>query len=73
MYSRALMPHPRASLSQCATSGGATLLLTREEATADRDHRRAAGVDGVDDLDVVDAREVDRRDAEVAVAQFGVA
>jgi hypothetical protein len=37
---------------------------------ADRDHGRAAGVDGVDDLGVVDALEVDRGDAEVAVAEL---
>lgn len=37
---------------------------------ADRDHRRAAGVDGVDDLGVVDPLEVDRGDAEVAVPKL---
>src|SRR5918993_675847 len=36
------------------------------------DHRRAAGVDGVDDLGVVDALEIDRRDAEVAVAELAL-
>ena len=39
---------------------------------ADRDHRRAAGVDGVDDLGVVDALEIDRGDAEVAVAELAL-
>jgi hypothetical protein len=39
---------------------------------ADRDHGRAAGVDGVDDLGVVDALEVDRGDAEVAVAELAL-
>src|SRR4051794_21797084 len=36
------------------------------------DHWRAAGVDGVDDLGVVDALEVDRGDAEVAVAELAL-
>src|SRR5918994_6831190 len=36
------------------------------------DHRRAAGVDGVDDLGVVDALEIDRGDAEVAVAELAL-
>src|SRR3954451_13338212 len=36
------------------------------------DHRRAAGVDGVDDLGVVDALEVDRADAEVGVAELAL-
>jgi hypothetical protein len=39
---------------------------------ADRDHGRAAGVDGVDDFGVVDALEVDRGDAEVAVANLAL-
>src|SRR5512144_3105032 len=39
---------------------------------ADRDHRRAASVDRVDDLGVVDALEVDRGDAEVAVAELAL-
>ena len=38
----------------------------------DRDHRRAAGVDGVDDLGVVDALQVDRGDAEVGVAELAL-
>src|SRR3954463_12800013 len=42
------------------------------ERGAHRDHRCAAGVDGVDDLGVVDAVEVDRGDAEVAVAQLAL-
>src|SRR3954451_6916889 len=36
------------------------------------DHRRAAGVDGVDDLGVVDAVQIDRVDAEVAVAELAL-
>src|SRR4051794_2476238 len=39
---------------------------------ADRDHRRAAGVDGVDDLGVVDPLKVDRGDTEVAVAELAL-
>ena len=38
----------------------------------DGNHRRAAGVDGVDDLGVVDALEVDRGDAEVGVAELAL-
>src|SRR5215216_2502432 len=37
-----------------------------------RDHRGAAGVDGVDDLGVVDAFEVDRGDTEVGVAELAL-
>jgi hypothetical protein len=37
---------------------------------ADRDHRRASGVNGVDDLGGVDALQVDGSDAEVAVAEL---
>jgi hypothetical protein len=37
---------------------------------ADRNHRGAAGVDGLDDLGVVDALEVDHGDAEIAVARW---
>jgi hypothetical protein len=39
---------------------------------ADWDHRRAAGVDRVDDLGIVDALEVDRRDPEVAVTELAL-
>jgi hypothetical protein len=39
---------------------------------ADRDHQRAASVDGVDDLGGVDALQVDRRDAKVAVAKLAL-
>src|SRR5947208_1196730 len=42
------------------------------ERCADWDHRSAAGVDGVDDLAVVDPVEVDRGDAEVAVAELAL-
>src|SRR5215211_2657896 len=42
------------------------------ERAIDGDHRRAAGVDGVDDLGVVDALEVDRGDAEVGVAELAL-
>src|SRR5215218_11341818 len=38
----------------------------------DRHHGGAAGVDGVDDLGVVDALEVDRGDAEVGVAELAL-
>src|SRR5215216_7677046 len=36
------------------------------------DHRRAPGVDGVDDLGVVDALEVDRGDPEVGVPELAL-
>src|SRR3954454_4295425 len=39
---------------------------------ADRDHWGAAGVDRIDDLGVVDPLEVDRCDAEVAVAELAL-
>ena len=39
---------------------------------ADGHHRRAAGVDGVDDLGAVDALEVDRGDAEVGVSELAL-
>src|SRR4051794_11973415 len=42
------------------------------ERRADRDHRRAAGVDGVDDLSVVDALEVDGGAADLAVAELAL-
>src|SRR5215211_723798 len=42
------------------------------ERAIDGDDRRTAGVDGVDDLGVVDALEVDRGDAEVGVAELAL-
>jgi hypothetical protein len=39
---------------------------------ADRDHRRASGVDGLDDLAAVDALQVDAGDAEVAVSELAL-
>src|SRR3954454_6666285 len=59
--------HPNGALSQCAMSGAA---LLEPERGADRDHRGAAGVDGVDDLGVVDPLKIDRGDAEVAVPEL---
>jgi hypothetical protein len=38
----------------------------------DRDHRRSPGVDGLDDLGVVDALQVHGRDPEVAVAELAL-
>jgi hypothetical protein len=38
----------------------------------DRDHRRASGVDGFDDLGVIDPLQVDGGDAEVAVAELAL-
>ena len=45
---------------------------SRRERAVYGDHRRAAGVDGVDDLGVVDALEIDRGDAEVGVAELAL-
>jgi len=59
-----------AALSQCARHGARASSESRHG--ADRDHGRAAGVDGVDDLGVVDALELDRGDAEVAVAELAL-
>src|SRR5215211_3255403 len=42
------------------------------ERAIDGDDRRTAGVDGVDDLGVVDALEIDRGDAEVGVAELAL-
>jgi hypothetical protein len=51
-----------------ATSGSPRASETKRDADGDR--RCAAGVYGLDDLGVVDALEVDRGDAEVAVAEL---
>ena len=45
---------------------------SRRERAVYGDHRRAAGVDGVDDLGVIDALEIDRGDAEVGVAELAL-
>src|SRR3990170_1404456 len=45
---------------------------SRRERAMYGDHRRAAGVDGVDDLGVVDALQIDRGDAEVGVAELAL-
>jgi hypothetical protein len=42
------------------------------EPDAGRDHRPPAAVDGLDDLVRVDALEMDRRDAEVAMAELAL-
>src|SRR5918995_2160059 len=42
------------------------------ERAIDRDHRRAAGVDGVDDLGVVDALQIDRGDPEIGVPELAL-
>jgi hypothetical protein len=39
--------------------------VSADQGGVDRDHRLAPGMDGLDDLGVVDALQVDRRDAEV--------
>src|SRR5215211_126809 len=47
-------------------------LTSAAERAVDGDHRRAARVDGVDDLGVVDALQIDRGDAEVGVAELAL-
>src|SRR5688572_676543 len=47
-------------------------VISEAERAVDGDHGRAARVDGVDDLGVVDALEVDRGDAEVGVAELAL-
>src|SRR5215207_1722681 len=42
------------------------------ERAIDGDHRRAAGVQGVDDLGVVDALQIDRGDPEVGVSELAL-
>jgi hypothetical protein len=42
------------------------------QSRAGRQHRWPAGVDGADDLGVVDALQVDRRDAEVGVSELSL-
>jgi len=42
------------------------------QASARWHHRRAAGVDGVDDFGAVDPLQVDRSDAQVRVAQLAL-
>jgi hypothetical protein len=60
------------SLSHCATSSAGGRLSSEPKRRADRDHRRATGVDGFDDLGVVDALEIDRGHAEVSVAELAL-
>src|SRR3954453_18659571 len=72
---------PGAWLAICTGTGGeevavspppVALRLQTLQRAVDGDRRRAAGVDGVDDLGVVDALEVDRGDAEVGVAELAL-
>jgi len=50
-------------------SAGTRLARSAAQQGVDPDHRSVAAVDGVDDLGVVDALEVDRGDAELAVPE----
>src|SRR5215204_689657 len=61
----------RAGGEEVARFPAAVAALAPERAVSG-DHRGAAGVDGVDDLGVVDALEVDRGDAEVGVAELAL-
>src|SRR4051794_1671065 len=60
----------------CRATGAARMRRPRVrsdlEASRRGEHGRAAGVDGVDDLGVVDALEVDRGDPEVRVAELAL-
>jgi hypothetical protein len=49
-------------------SAGAGVLAQGRKERVELGHRGGAGVDGVDDLGVVDASEVDPGDAEIAVS-----
>src|SRR5215207_9347849 len=69
---RRRMEHVGARLALCATSSAATLSWSEANRRADWDHRSAAGVDGVDDLGVVDSLEIDAGDAEIAVAELAL-
>src|ERR671925_1321961 len=55
-----------------ASSGCPRAIRSQPERHADRDHRCASGVDGLDDLAAVDALEVDTGDAEVAVPELAL-
>src|SRR5687768_16662470 len=57
-------------VSQCATTSACAGTRSEPQRGADWDHRRASGMDGLDDLAAVDALEVDGRDAEVAVSEL---
>src|SRR5919204_5089529 len=47
-------------------------LTSEAQRAVDGNHRGTARVDGVDDLGVVDALQIGRRDAEVAVAELAL-
>src|SRR5262245_59517344 len=71
---------PRGSGPATPTSAGgeevaslpAAVAASVRERAINGDHRRAAAVDGVDDLGVVDALEVNRGDSEVGVAELAL-
>src|SRR3954462_5565747 len=63
---------PRAARPTAAMRDERLAGCSQSERGADRNHGRAAGVDDVDDFGVVDALEVDRGDAEVAVAELAL-
>src|SRR3954469_22481142 len=72
---------PDSGLAICTRTGGEEVAVSPPpgcveasdlQRAVDGDHRRAAGVDRVDDLGVVDALEVDRGDAEVGVTELAL-
>src|SRR4051795_11881920 len=66
-------PRPRrGSAARKSPASPPPVAASVRERAIDGDHRGAAGVDGVDDLGVVDALEVDRGDAEVGVAELAL-
>lgn len=51
---------------------GAAVGCSESKRRVDRDHRRSPTVDGVEDLRVVDALQLDRRGPQVAVAKLAL-
>jgi hypothetical protein len=62
----------RGSLLPRTTTDSLALRRQRRSVAFDGDHRRAAGVAGVDDLRAVDALEIDRGDPEVPVRELAL-
>src|SRR5215211_522994 len=66
-------PRPRrGSAARKSPASPPPVAASVRERAVDGDHRGAAGVDGVDDLGVVDALQIDRGDAEVGVAELAL-
>ena len=68
--SRAAAPRPERRSRACASRP--RFLRQRAQSGARGDHRRSAGVDGIDDLAAIDALQVDRRDPQVSVTELAL-